>query len=157
MQTPVCTCEGLMLNSHPQLFCSLGSTNPQPLKDRDRFVREEKCIKMSLRGWGSSLNTANSPRDRANRAVTSTQRLLVPWAETVAASLSLSPSWISQDKEPNTVFDPFQSSACCERSGMPCLRWDNCSQKSLWTQNKKSNEDKNGLHRSEKSYLQPHP
>lgn len=51
VQALLCIYERLMLNSHPQLFCSLGSTNPQTPKDRDRLVREkDKCIKMSLRG-----------------------------------------------------------------------------------------------------------
>lgn len=152
--------EGLMLKSHPQLFCSPGSTNPQPRKDRDGLVREgERCVQMPLRGWGSSLNTSDAQRDTANTAATSTQRLLVRWAERLATSPSLSPSWISHDNEPNTIFDPLWSSAWSERPGIPCLHRDNylCSQKSLWTQNKKSNTDKNGLHRSEKSYLQPSP
>lgn len=125
MQAPVCTCEGLMLNSHPQLFCLPGSTNPQPPKDGGRHVREEdKCIKMSLRGWGSSLNTSYTWRDKENRAVTSTQRLLVWWAGRPATSLSWTPSWIPCDNEPNTIFDFLQPSACCERTGISCLHWE---------------------------------
>lgn len=118
----VCTREGLMLNSHPQLFCSLQSTNSQPPKGRDRLVREEdKRIKMFLRGRGSSLNTSNTQKNRENTTVTSTQRLLMWWAERPAASPRLSPSWISCDNELNTVFDPVQLSACCERPGIPCF------------------------------------
>lgn len=76
-----------------------------------------------------------------------------------AASPSLSPSWISRDNELNTIFDSLRSSACCERPGIPCLHRDNylSSQKSLWTQPQKANEDENGLHGSEKVIHSPIP
>lgn len=69
--------------------CGAKITNPLPLRDRDRLVREEdKCIEMSPRGWGSFWNTSDSQRDRASSTVTFPQRLLVWWAERPARSSS---------------------------------------------------------------------